>query len=595
MHRQYYNSIRTLVFDGAGPRPGGLQMLTFFGRGSAFTDEQNSAFFENNGNLILIDCPMSSFEKLNDMDLGSYDHIYLLVTHTHGDHVSGIGMLIDLVYFSVKTPVTIVAPSKIVEDDIRYYLKNLEGCGDDWYELTNASVFKMDWFVCAIPTTHTEQLARKCFGYCLTIDGKRVVYTGDTNTIDPYESYIEDGCYAYIEMSAFNSPVHLNCVKMHDKICEYTKRGVHVYLMHMDNEKVIGEVMKDTGAEFAPLRRGGFTMEDTGRMLAGIFDITDNLYKDMCMNSSPDHRLLFTHLTELGKTIVDADRASFWKWDKRKNQLWTMSATGVDKIIIPDDTGLVGKALQSKKPVITNDPYSDPDFNREIDIKTGYKTKSILVLPVADINGDFIGALQLINKNGEGGFDDKIDPKKLSLAALVCGIALESETFLEDSHHDNLTGLKNRMGFYYDFAKKFREYLIPEAGKTMSVFICDIDKFKRVNDTYGHNAGDDVLVFTSHLIESFCKETDSVYRWGGEEFVMVMRDTDLEGAVSKAESIRTELQNSDIMADGNKLNCTLSFGCALFDPKKAIEENISKADERLYKEKETGRNKVCWE
>lgn len=570
-------------------------MLTFLGRGSAFTDEQNSAYFVENDDLILIDCPMSSFEKLNDMNMTLFNRVYVLVTHTHGDHISGIGMLIDLLQFSVKTPITIIAPSKEVEDDLRYYFSKLEGCGDSWYELTRVENFKKDWLVCAIPTTHTEQLDGKCFGYCLNVGGKRVVYTGDTNTIEPFEPYIEDGCYAYLEMSAYRSPVHLYCVDMLDKVREYTSRGIHVYLMHMDDEKRIAAVMKDTGAEFAPLRRGGFTMEDTGRMLDGIFDITDNLYRDMCMNSSPDHRLLFTHLTELGKTIVDADRASFWKWDKRKEQLWTMSATGVDKIVIPDNTGLVGKALRLKKTVITNDPYSDPDFNKDIDIKTGYKTKSILVLPVADINGDFIGALQLINKNGEGGFDEEIDPKKLSLAALVCGIALESETFLEDSHHDRLTGLKNRMGFYYDFAKKYREYLIPESGKKMSVFICDIDKFKRVNDTYGHNAGDDVLVFTSHLVESFCKETDCVYRWGGEEFVMIMRDTDLEGAVKKADDIRVKLMNSEIEADGNTLNCTLSFGCALFDPSKSIEENISRADEFLYQAKQTGRNKVCWE
>lgn len=270
-----------------------------------------------------------------------------------------------------------------------------------------------------------------------------------------------------------------------------------------------------------------------------------------------------------------------------------MSATGVDKIVIPDSTGLVGKALRLKRTVITNDPYNDPDFNKEIDIKTGYTTKSVLVLPVADINGDFIGALQLINKNNDYGFDDETDPKKLSLAALMCGIALESETFLEESHHDRLTGLKNRMGFYYDFGGKYKNYLIPDSGKTMSVFICDIDKFKRVNDTYGHNAGDDVLRFVSELVESSCSETDSVYRWGGEEFVMVMRDTDLEGAVKKAEEIRVKLMDTDIEADGNTLRCTLSFGCSLFNPAKTIEENISAADEKLYTAKETGRNKVC--
>ena len=107
-------------------------MLTFLGRGSAFADEHNSAFFIDNGNLILIDCPMSSFEKLNDMNLTLFDHIYLLVTHTHGDHISGIGMLVDLLQFSVKTPITIVAPSKEVEGDLFYFLSRLEGCNDSW-------------------------------------------------------------------------------------------------------------------------------------------------------------------------------------------------------------------------------------------------------------------------------------------------------------------------------------------------------------------------------------------------------------------------------------------------------------------------------
>ena len=570
-------------------------MLKFLGRGSAFTDEHNSAYFVADDELVLIDCPMSAFLRLNDKNLALYDHIYVLITHTHGDHAGGIGMLIDLLQFSVKTPITIVAPSKDVEADLFYLISRVEGCNSAWYELINTDELDKDWFICSIPTTHTEELAGKCFGYYLSVEGNKVIYTGDTNTILPYEKYIESGAYLYTEISAYKTSVHLYCSDMVKKITDYVASGVHVYLMHMDDEKRIAQVMKDTGAEFAPLEKGGATLEDTGRMLRDIFEISDSLYKDMCMNNSRDHNLLFSYITELGKTIVDADRASFWKWDKRKGQIWTMSATGVDKIAIPDDTGLVGKALRSRKPVITNDPYSDPDFNSEIDSKTGYKTNSVLVLPVADINGDFIGALQLINKNDGTGFDDEADPKKLSLAALVCGIALESETFLEESHHDRLTGLKNRMGFYYDFGSKYKEYLMPGSGKTMSVFISDIDKFKRVNDTYGHNAGDDVLRFAAELLESFCGDNESIYRWGGEEFVMVMRDTDLEGAVRKAEEIRLKLMDSVIEADGNTIKCTMSFGCSCFDPSKTIEDNISIADGKLYTAKETGRNRVCFE
>ena len=329
-------------------------------------------------------------------------------------------------------------------------------------------------------------------------------------------------------------------------------------------------------------------------MLENVYDISAKLYAEMCSDKEKDHGAIFEYMTELGRTMADADRASFWKWDKRKQELWTMSATGVDKIVMPDSNGLVGKSLREKRTVITNDPYSDPDFNPSIDKKTGYVTKSVLVLPVADVNGNFIGALQLINKNDGRGFSEEEDSKRLSLAALVCGIALESEVFLEDSHHDRLTGLKNRMAFYYDFGGKFKEYLLPSSGKQMSLFICDIDKFKRVNDTYGHNAGDDVLKFASSLIESTCSEKESVYRWGGEEFVMVMRDADLAYAANKAEEVRVKLMESDIDADGTVIRCTMSFGCAAFDPNRSIEENISSADARLYVAKETGRNKVVF-
>ena len=570
-------------------------MLKFFGRGNAFSDQHTSAYFVDGNDLIIIDCSVSAFQRLNNRVLSKYDHIYILVTHTHGDHVSGIGLFIDLLHFALEKSVTVIAPSEAVKTDLLYLLKNLEGCGDDWYELITADELKKDWFGCAIPTVHSEELAGKCFGYCLTVSGNKVVYTGDTGIFEPYEKYMEPGVYLYAEISARKTPVHLCCTDMHDRIKELVASGVHVYLMHMDYEDTVMSRMKDTGALPAPLDEAELMLESSTQLLSNILNISDCLYKDMCMNDSPDHNKLFAYLTDLGKMIVDADRASFWKWDKRKSQLWTMSATGVDKIVIPDNTGLVGKALRMQKTLVTNDPYSDPDFNKNVDLETGYITKSVLVLPVADINGEFIGALQLINKNDERGFNPDSDPKRLSLAALVCGIALESETFLEDSHHDKLTGLKNRMGFYYDFGGKYKDYLIPGSGKTMSLFIGDIDKFKRVNDTYGHNAGDDVLRFASQLLEEACGENDGLYRWGGEEFVMVMRDRDLEGAVKKAEEMRIKLMESDINADGTMIKCTMSFGCALFDPSKTIEENISSADEKLYTAKETGRNKVCWE
>ena len=324
--------------------------------------------------------------------------------------------------------------------------------------------------------------------------------------------------------------------------------------------------------------------------LKEIYDISAKLYNEMCTDKEKDHGAIFEYMTELGRTMADADRASFWKWDRRKHELWTTSATGVDRIVIPDNTGLVGRALKLGQIVVTNDPYNDPDFNKDVDWMTGYTTKSVLVMPVANINGEFIGAFQIINKNGDGGFDEREDVRKLSMAALICGLAMESETFFEESHHDKLTKLKNRMGFYSDFSRKYNKVL--DEGKDLSLFICDIDKFKRVNDTYGHNAGDDVLAFTASLLESSCEENEAVYRWGGEEFIMMMPNTNLEECVAKAEKIREKVMKSTIEADGNEIKVTVSFGCRAFDKNISIEENISKADEHLYTAKETGRNKV---
>ena len=570
-------------------------MLKFLGRGAAFSDEHNSACFHIGRELVLIDCSMSAFCKLRKVDRSVCDSITILVTHTHSDHISGIPMLIDYEYFIRKIPVTIVAPSKDVREDLLFFLSRLDGCDGSWYTLVTADEFSAPWLAAAIPTSHTAQLEGRCFGYALDLEGKRIVYTGDTNTLEPFMPYLKDGGSLYTEASAYKTDVHICIYDIIDSIKAMAQRGISVFLMHMDAEKEILKAAEGTGASGAPLIRSGeeIFMAD-GTLDTMIFDISDKLYKEMCTKTGHDHGMLFTHLTELGKVLVGSDRASFWKWDKRKKELWTTSATGVDRIVIPDTTGLVGKALKLGDVVITNDPYNDPDFNSGVDKQTGYVTKSILVLPVADVNGEFIGAFQLINKNGGEGFGPE-DVRKLSLAALICGLALESETFLDESHHDRLTGLKNRMAFYSDFAKKYSRFMMPGCDRPMSMFICDIDKFKRVNDTYGHNAGDVVLQFTAGLIESACTEKDAAYRWGGEEFIMIMQDATLEDAVAKAEDIRKKLEASVIEAEGNEIRCTLSFGCHTFTFDKTIEDNIAVADGRLYIAKESGRNRVISE
>ncbi len=586
-------------------------MLKFLGRGSGFSDYNTSAFFVRGNNIIMIDCSLTSFIRLKSlgfekvaMGKNVFD-VTILVTHTHSDHISGIPMLLHYCYYVKHIGVTIIAPSEEVKADLKYYFDRLDGCDEEEYTLITADEYRHSdtydslWLLDVIKTSHTPQLEGKCFGYRLFVDDRMIVYTGDSNNIEDFIPYLEDGMELYCECSSYESGVHINIKKLLEYKAFFKDNNIKVYLMHLDNEEAVREVAEPAGYKLALLWRdrditkalGGF-MTDEKKMLDDLFDVSDKLYGNMCLHKENNHAEVFKYLTEMGRIMTDADRASFWKWEKRKKQIWTTSATGVDKIIIPDDTGLVGKALHEGRVIVTNDPYNNPDFNAEVDKQTGYVTKSILVLPVCDVNGQYIGAFQIINKNGDKGFDEKEDARRLSMAALICGLALESESFLEESHHDRLTKLKNRMGFYHDFSKKYNACL--QEDRPLSMFISDIDKFKRVNDTYGHNAGDDVLAFTANLIESFVPEDGGLYRWGGEEFIMLMPDTDLKGAAEMAEKVRAKLQDTPCNAQGNILNLTMSFGCHQFDKELSIEDNVSKADEHLYTAKETGRNKVVF-
>lgn len=329
------------------------------------------------------------------------------------------------------------------------------------------------------------------------------------------------------------------------------------------------------------------------KILENIFAIMQKLYGEMRINSDGQnsHLRVFELFAELGKTLADADRASFWRWDKRNHKLLTTAATGTSSQIIIDDTsGLVGRAISENRMIVTNDPYNHPDFNAEVDKQTGYVTKSVLVLPVANFRGEIIGAFQVINKLGDAGFDASNDAKRLSIAAFICGMALESDIFLADSQHDKLTELKNRLGLQNDFQTRYEKIL--RDGKSLAMIMCDIDFFKRVNDTYGHNAGDAVLKHVAEILRSALRENDGAYRWGGEEFILILDDMTVADAKNVAEQIRQTIMDSVCNFEDKKIRMTMSFGVAEISAALSMEDNVKVADERLYRAKETGRNRV---
>ena len=340
---------------------------------------------------------------------------------------------------------------------------------------------------------------------------------------------------------------------------------------------------------------------DKSALFDKTLDIMQELYDKMGTADDEggwsDHFGLFHLFADLGRTLVEADRCSFWKWDKINHKLVTNAAVGEDKIVIDENTGLVGRAIREKKPVVTNDPYNCPDFNSSVDKSTGYVTKSILVIPCFNGKGEMIGAYQAINKLTDEGFVLERDVRRLSLAAVVCGITLEADSFLSDSQTDKLTKLRNRMGLHSDYTSKYLKLMTkPEKERvSVSIIMCDIDHFKRVNDTYGHNAGDAVLEHVANILKESVRESDTVYRWGGEEFILFLAKANLEQSAMVAERIRKKIEASTCTFEGTDIKITMSFGCAQMSPDITVEENIKVADTRLYIAKETGRNQVIME
>jgi len=152
---------------------------------------------------------------------------------------------------------------------------------------------------------------------------------------------------------------------------------------------------------------------------------------------------------------------------------------------------------------------------------------------------------------------------------------------------DSLTGLYNRHKFKDFFISSLKMML--ERDGVMSLVMMDMDYFKKVNDTYGHNVGDDVLKGIASILKNGIREIDIACRWGGEEFVLLFPTVDIQQAYKIAEKLRLEIQNKHIPTVGN---VTASFGITSIYDETSIEDAIHKADNALYHAKSSGRNCV---
>jgi diguanylate cyclase (GGDEF)-like protein len=242
--------------------------------------------------------------------------------------------------------------------------------------------------------------------------------------------------------------------------------------------------------------------------------------------------------------------------------------------------GLVGWIALHGEALRVADGERDPRFVSRLDSKE----------PL----GSFIGT-PLIAAGACIGVLAAVDPKPsyftedhatiLKLASGLCAPHVQMARLHRLTREDPLTGTLNRRGL--DELPESRE-----SSASLSIALIDVDHFKRVNDRYGHEAGDEVLIVVARVLGSVLRRGDAVVRYGGEEFLLVLNGADAERALAIAERARVAVEEHATVVAGRRIQVTISAGVAEREPAEPRDALVRRADAAMYAAKALGRNRV---
>ncbi len=178
------------------------------------------------------------------------------------------------------------------------------------------------------------------------------------------------------------------------------------------------------------------------------------------------------------------------------------------------------------------------------------------------------------------------------LVALLAPLnnALNYQQALNLASLDPLTGIYNRYAMENMVSREIE--LTQRNNTPLSMIALDIDYFKKVNDSYGHAAGDCVLKHLTECVHQCTRTTDAMFRYGGEEFILLLNNTDLFGAQELAERIRKNIEQTPYIYDGKSIKITASIGISTFIENDTSSDFFKRADKALYRAKSAGRNQV---
>lgn len=337
-------------------------------------------------------------------------------------------------------------------------------------------------------------------------------------------------------------------------------------------------------------------LEDSRRWLARANSLVMLATTISMRGMKSNLRETFTESLQEARNVFNADSGLIYSVDRETGRLEIMSSFGYgDALLDKMKTRGVStvescEACRQRDPVAVDNLASDEKCRSLASVKTG----SCICLPIRTRN-NLWGVLHLRRQH-----PDAFSTEDIQLAQAMSyqfAIAMQRAYLFEQLNRlaitDALTGLYNYRKLVEDLQREIvrsKRYTHP-----FSFIMCDIDHFKDFNDTYGHQAGDEVLREVARTLNGGKREVDRVYRYGGEEFSILLPETDWQEAVEVAEKLRRKVEAASVSVEGNTdpLSVTISFGVASFPAdSREVETLIMAADEALYASKAEGRNLV---
>jgi diguanylate cyclase (GGDEF)-like protein len=312
-----------------------------------------------------------------------------------------------------------------------------------------------------------------------------------------------------------------------------------------------------------------------------------------------DFDQVMNQLLRVAAEIVNGEGGSVWLWESGgSTRLMCQALLHQSKIQTPVDLhlstgdGIAGWVAKHGESALINDVNDDSRFSRKIGAILGITVQNIIAVPI-QVRDETKGALVVSNKN-HGLFDEN-DLFLIQTLASTAAIAIENARLFAEvqrlSITDELTGVYSRRHFF-----TIAEQELQRASRyehNFAVIMLDIDHFKQINDEHGHLVGDKVLKRLAVDLGKTVRGIDFICRYGGEEFIILLPESNLNTAIRTAERLREYVEDNPFVMGSETFKLTISAGVANYSKESPdIESLLMQADKALYKAKSTGRNKV---